>query len=261
MAIGGEGPMCIAVLWTLTAVVLLFLVARIYTRVFCLAAYGWDDNFYVLTTALTIAYSSVGTVACIHGFGRSDLDPDGIADVAYWRMIAQTFSLVATGTSKASVGFFLLRLVVARWQRIVLYVIMAIMMILSILGALFTWAGCRPVAFGWDERIPGGECTNTVMLSMLLALGTIAADIAFVVLAWVFIWKLNSPRKEKIILLSSLSLGLMWVGPERDPWILMTDEMCAFAELPWLVSSAYSTSGACETFPSGSSCGPKSRHR
>jgi hypothetical protein len=47
-------------------------------------------------------------------------------------MIAQSFSLIVTATSKACVGFFLLRLVVVRWQRISIYAIMSVMGFLGI---------------------------------------------------------------------------------------------------------------------------------
>lgn len=74
----------------------------------------------------------MGTVAAIHGYGRDDLTAPEDVEATYYRMIAQSFSLLATGTSKASVGFFLLRLVVVRWQIISIWAIMSVMGILSI---------------------------------------------------------------------------------------------------------------------------------
>lgn len=47
--VGGEGPLCMAVLWSLTFVVLIFLALRAYTRIVCVAAYGIDDHLYVLS--------------------------------------------------------------------------------------------------------------------------------------------------------------------------------------------------------------------
>ncbi|KAG7140370.1 hypothetical protein HYQ45_018832 [Verticillium longisporum] len=81
---------------------------------------------------LTLGYSIMGTVAAIHGYGRDDLTAPEDVEATYYRMIAQSFSLLATGTSKASVGFFLLRLVVVRWQIISIWAIMSVMGILSI---------------------------------------------------------------------------------------------------------------------------------
>ncbi|KAK8030222.1 hypothetical protein PG993_011513 [Apiospora rasikravindrae] len=214
MALGGDGPYLVAVLWALTGLILFFLFLRLYTRIVCVAAYGVDDHFYVFTCVLIVAYSSLETVAAYHGYGQYDLDGDTIARSTYFRMLGQTFSLIATGASKATVGLFLLRLVVVRWMVIAIWVVMVIMGILSTLATIFTWAACTPVVFTWDERIPGGTCINTVPLAMGLAstfavtVFTIVADLFFAILPWIFIWKLNIPRREKIILAVSLSLGI-----------------------------------------------------
>ncbi|KAK6836991.1 hypothetical protein PG987_007486 [Apiospora arundinis] len=208
MALGGDGPYLVAVLWSLTGLILFFLFLRLYTRIVCVAAYGIDDHFYVFTCVLIVAYSSLETVAAYHGYGQYDLDGDTVARSTYFRMIGQTFSLIATGASKATVGLFLLRLVVVRWMIIAIWVVMAVMGILSVLATIFTWAACTPVVFTWDERIPGGTCINTIPLAMGLALLTIVADLFFAILPWIFIWKLNIPKREKIILAASLSLGV-----------------------------------------------------
>ncbi|KAM0275918.1 hypothetical protein ACHAQH_007260 [Verticillium albo-atrum] len=208
MHIGGDGPLCIAVLWSLTFVVFVFLVLRVYTRIFCVAAYGTDDHFYAVSWVLSVGYSALGTVAVIHGYGRDDLTAAEDVEATYYRMIAQTFSLLATGTSKASVGFFLLRLVVVRWQVISIWVIMSIMGILSIVNTFLTWLACRPLPYAYDDRL-NGTCFNTVPPAVALAMGTIAVDIYFAVLPWIFIWKLNLSRREKLTIAGSLSLGIL----------------------------------------------------
>ncbi|KAI1842960.1 hypothetical protein JX266_010813 [Neoarthrinium moseri] len=208
MAVGGDGIYMIGVLWGLATVVLVFLALRAYTRLVCVAAYGIDDHFYAATCVLVVLFSSFMQVAAEHGYGRSDLDEDTRIAAAYWRSIGQSFSLLATGTSKASVGFFLLRIVVVRWQRIAVWVFMTFLFLASILATIMTWAACKPFAYTWDDRIPGGTCLNTIPLSMILAMGTIIVDLFFAILPWIFIWKLNAPRREKFMIAGSLSLGI-----------------------------------------------------
>ena len=77
-------------------------------------------------------YASLGTVACLYGYGRDDLDPAQTAEMTYWRMAAQTPALLGTATSKASVGFFMLRLVAKRWHKITIYIVLGIMSVLSV---------------------------------------------------------------------------------------------------------------------------------
>lgn len=79
-----------------------------------------------------IGFSAFTTVAARHGYGRDDLNADEEVSAAYYRMTAQSFSLIATGTSKASVGFFLLRLTAIQWQIISIWVIMIVMGIMAI---------------------------------------------------------------------------------------------------------------------------------
>ncbi|KAI5922871.1 hypothetical protein F4810DRAFT_711182 [Camillea tinctor] len=208
-SIGGEGPYCVAVLWSLAALVFVFLVVRAYTRIFCLATYGIDDHFYALSFTLMLAFCAVIQVAVLHGYGRSDLQGNDAVDATYFRMIGQTFSVLAVGASKASVGALLLRLVLVRWQKIAVWVVVVVIGVLSVLGAIFTWVACKPLAFSYDERIPGGSCFDTVPLSLMLALGTIVVDIFFAVLPWTFIWKLSAPRRERITIAGSMSLGIL----------------------------------------------------
>lgn len=49
MAAGGDGPWAMAVLWSLTGVVFVFLLLRIYTRLYCISSYGVDDYLYAIS--------------------------------------------------------------------------------------------------------------------------------------------------------------------------------------------------------------------
>jgi hypothetical protein len=153
-------------------------------------------------------YSTGATIATLHGYGRKDLNPAQESDAAYWRMIAQSFSLIVTATSKACVGFFLLRLVVAQWQRISIWAIMSVMGFLAIINVFFTWLACKPLRYAFDERV-NGTCFDTKYPAIMLAMGTIVVDLYFAILPWIFIWKLNIPRRDKFTIAGSLSLGFL----------------------------------------------------
>ncbi|KXJ89625.1 hypothetical protein Micbo1qcDRAFT_205937 [Microdochium bolleyi] len=171
--LGGQGSFTISVLWGLTAL-LVFLGLQVYTRVVCVASYGIDDTFYIISIVLIILFAAFGTVACLNGYGRDDLDPAAKAGMVFWRLFAQALAMLATATSKASVGFFLLRLIAKPWHKTVILIVMVVMTILS----------------------------------TSMAVGTIMVDVVYAVLAWLFIWKLSNPLQEKIVLGGSLSLGI-----------------------------------------------------
>ncbi|KAK8045876.1 hypothetical protein PG996_013940 [Apiospora saccharicola] len=220
MAADDQGPRLMAVLWALTGIVFIFLLMRIYTRVICVASYGADDHFFMIAFLLMIASDAVITVAVGKGFGREDLDEDAKYNTIFWRDLGQSNALVATAAAKASVGFFMIRLVIVRWQKVLISMAMGALGATCILMAIFTWAACTPVEFSWDDRIPGGTCMNTVPLGVAMGriklmnlnpqtVGTVFIDLLFAVLPWNFVWKLNMSRKDKLIIAGSLSLGLL----------------------------------------------------
>lgn len=53
--------------------------------------------------------------------------------------------------------------------------------------------------------------TDRSLPIFILSVFTIVADLFFAILPWIFIWKLNIPKREKIILAVSLSLGILYV--------------------------------------------------
>lgn len=44
--LGGDAPMMLSILWSLTFVAFVFVLLRLYTRVKVVEAYGWDDHFF-----------------------------------------------------------------------------------------------------------------------------------------------------------------------------------------------------------------------
>lgn len=67
-----------------------------------------------------VASDAAITVAVGKGFGRDDLDEDTKYNTIFWRDVGQSNALVATAAAKASVGFFMTRLVIVRWQKILI---------------------------------------------------------------------------------------------------------------------------------------------
>lgn len=47
--IAGKAPMALAIMWSLTAITLMFVVLRFYTRAIVLRQVGWDDYIFVLS--------------------------------------------------------------------------------------------------------------------------------------------------------------------------------------------------------------------
>ena len=63
MSIGGYGPTIIAVMWTETAIALVFVLLRLWTRLRINYATGWDDYLLVITWVSNVPYHLPTTVA------------------------------------------------------------------------------------------------------------------------------------------------------------------------------------------------------
>jgi hypothetical protein len=48
MAMGGDAPWAMAVMWLMCSLAFLFLCLRLYTRIVCVTSYGIDDHVYVV---------------------------------------------------------------------------------------------------------------------------------------------------------------------------------------------------------------------
>lgn len=48
MAVGGEAPWALAVMWTLTMLTAVFVVLRLYTRLVVIDSFGIDDIVYII---------------------------------------------------------------------------------------------------------------------------------------------------------------------------------------------------------------------
>ncbi|KAK7953047.1 hypothetical protein PG988_013741 [Apiospora saccharicola] len=183
MAADDQGPRLMAVLWALTGIVFIFLLMRIYTRVICVASYGADDHFFM--------------IAFEKGSAGEDLDEDAKYNTIFWRDLGQSNALVATAAAKASVGFFMIRLVIVRWQKVL------ISMAMGALGATCIRESLSSAKFAVFRR------RRKLMNLNPQTVGTVFIDLLFAVLPWNFVWKLNMSRKDKLIIAGSLSLGLL----------------------------------------------------
>ncbi|KAG4271305.1 hypothetical protein FPRO04_11067 [Fusarium proliferatum] len=215
MAIKGEGPRVIGAMWALTVVALVFVVLRAYTRIFIVKSLGIDDHVYNLAWIFLLLDTVFTTVAVDYGVGQ-DMDdviqnnPSDLAPALIFEAVSQSFAIVGMSLAKWSLGLFLLRLVKQQWHKVAIWISMASLMCASITVCFVYWLQCTPPNYLWDRTIPGGRCTvDTAPASMLLCILCVAVDSFLAGFPWLFIWGLQMKMKEKIVILSSLSLGVI----------------------------------------------------
>lgn len=60
--------------------------------------------------------------------------------------------------SKAAIALFLLRIVLRKWHIALLWSVTISTAIFSTITTALLFLQCKPVAFLWDQTIPGGHC-------------------------------------------------------------------------------------------------------
>ncbi|KAF9873461.1 hypothetical protein CkaCkLH20_08920 [Colletotrichum karsti] len=172
---GGDAIWALPVMWLLTGLVFFFLVLRLYTRIVCVASYGVDDHIYIVAFVFLLIFNVFIHLSANYGFGQT-MDEignmDDVTKATLYECIGQAFAIVGMAIAKWSMGFFLLRLVTVKWQTTAIWVAMV-----------------------------------TVGLASIVS--TILVDTFFAIFPWVFIWKLQMPKREKITIAASMSFGLI----------------------------------------------------
>jgi hypothetical protein len=65
---------------------------------------------------------------------------------------------IGIAASKASVALFLLRIVMKKWHVALLWGCIVTTTVFSCITTILLFVQCKPYAFLWDQKIPGGFC-------------------------------------------------------------------------------------------------------
>lgn len=157
-------------------------------------------------------YTAFIHVSANYGFGQDMVaieNPLDISAAVLYECIAQTFAVIGMAVAKWSLGLFLLRLVKQRWHMMLIWATLANLMLASLLCLFFFWFQCEPAAFLWDKSLTGKCELPQLGVSIYLGTSCVFTDLFFAVFPWIFMWKLQMNQKEKLVILASMSLGIM----------------------------------------------------
>ncbi|ROW10044.1 hypothetical protein VPNG_06517 [Cytospora leucostoma] len=214
---GGRATTVLPLMWVFVAIVFVFIGLRLYTRLRIVDQLGADDHiytmsgFYVRDQVFLLFYVLFLQISAAYGFGQSitTLSADHAATAIKWEMVGQTFAILGMAIAKWSLGLFLLRIVIQRWQRVAIWSTMVSLLLVSIITAIIFWIQCLPPASIYDQRVEGRCIVKITPFSIVLGAWCIFADFFFALLPWLFIWSLNMSRLEKVTIAGSLSLGII----------------------------------------------------
>ncbi|KAG6365590.1 hypothetical protein INS49_007201 [Diaporthe citri] len=211
MPLGGKGPSVLACLWAQTAVTLTCIVLRWYTRRFIKGKVGADDYVLWVTWIFQVAFAVTFTVSCSYGFGQhnADLGAYEKSMATFWELVGQLAVSITMGTSKAAGALFLLRILTATWQKMILWAWMISNGFLALMLGISVFAQCTPTQALWDHTVAIQSCPISLTnVAYVTCSWSAAMDFFLAVFPWFVLWELNMKRREKITVCLSLSLGI-----------------------------------------------------
>ncbi|KAK2761722.1 hypothetical protein FQN54_001550 [Arachnomyces sp. PD_36] len=200
-----RGHQTIAIVVSFTALALLTVILRCYTRFFLLKGHGLDDIFIVIAMLYWHEHMSISA----YGSGRH---------VQFVTLEMNTMSLkylfasihcynVGLTTTKLAILILYRRIFVVKGMQITSIVLMVIVVLYGLSTIISGIWYCIPIEAFWDTTIKGAKCVNQFTLYFANAGINIATDCAILILPVPFIKKLQIPKRQKVTLVVILSLG------------------------------------------------------
>lgn len=161
-----------------------------------------------------LVYVVLMTVAARYGLGQKMTDPasEETSRAQLLVNVGQTVTSVAAISIKISIACFLLRIVGVNTAHKVAIILPVTLMSLSVFIAIWLiWFSCKPVSYIWDITVPGGHCDPlTQFVAPLVSFVMIlVVELWYASFPWYLIRGLEMPRREKILIGTSMSISYM----------------------------------------------------
>ncbi|KAI4091187.1 MAG: hypothetical protein LQ344_004300 [Seirophora lacunosa] len=230
---GNWGQPIIALTAFFLPLVLIVLALRIFSRVYLVHAFWWDDATIILAvvrpklppnmTCTKASNHQLGTtigaaldfVEVHYGFGKHArfLTPHELRQFrkyTYGEWI-QTFATLMW--TKVSICLFLIRIPQSRALKRPLQWAVAFLLLSNAVLTVMLIMQCQPLHAAWDDRVPGGgRCLSLdAKMGIVLAQAVISvvSDFAFAALPVFFLWRTQIDLKTKIGLWLLMGLGVI----------------------------------------------------
>ncbi|CAI9629685.1 unnamed protein product [Alternaria burnsii] len=194
------------------ALVVLTVALRIFSRGRYVRHIFLDDVLIIFAAVFTVALAGMCIAATHHGLGRHIwLLPiptlfDTLKNCILYLFVCQVLYCFAIALTKLAIISQYLRFIPDKSFRAALYAISVIILGLFITGIFVTIFQCRPVRGAWNFTIEP-VCVDYVSYLYASSAVNVATDLLLFVLPLSHLWKLNLPRKQRVILCVLLAGG------------------------------------------------------
>jgi hypothetical protein len=152
----------------------------------------------------------IGAAMCGSGRHFADLTSDNIVKAAKFWWAAELSYTICTAMIKLSICFLLLRIVVSKVHKYIVYIVMALNAY-SLFYFFLLMLQCRPISYFWNPKEPG-HCINRHFVekaSYIFTAVCLATDLTLAILPLFFVWNLNMNQRTKYAVAGILALAAM----------------------------------------------------
>jgi hypothetical protein len=195
---------------TLTAIMLVFLVLRMNTKIFILKQVGWDDFFCILGALLAIAYAGLIIFVFKQGLGAHQWDTPiaTFLKPATFNSLQAIYDLHGLTISCAKLAILMLyfRLFnVYRFLRIMIHVGIWTTVILHGTTIIAAMAVCTT-----DNALAYSKCSGkTTTIALVASVVNVLSDFYILLIPVLGVWKLHMNVRRKLGVLAVFSTGLL----------------------------------------------------
>ncbi|OQE25982.1 hypothetical protein PENFLA_c007G07809 [Penicillium flavigenum] len=213
---GDKGPEMMAVMWTMTALATLLVIARLCVRQRMLRNFGFDDWLIGASMIFGLIFVATATVSVTYGYGQhmSNLDPKTVEPALMWNMISFIFGIISFAIPKLAVAALLHRILnPSLIQRITVWGLVILVAIIALVNILIYVTMCNPPQALWKpSMILKGEATCRdvwILINYATFNGAFSAfvDLFLAIYPGVVLFKLQMSLRKKIALTAALGLG------------------------------------------------------
>ncbi|KAJ5787089.1 hypothetical protein N7457_002079 [Penicillium paradoxum] len=213
---GNKGPEMMAVMWSMTTLALLLVVARVCVRQRILRSFGFDDWLIGASMIFGLAFVAAATVSVQYGYGQHTraLETEAAETALLWNMISFIFGIISFALPKLAVAALLHRILNPNTvQRVIIWGLVSLVAIIATVNILIYVTMCDPPQALWKtSMVVRGEATCRdiwILIDYATFNGAFSAfvDLCLAIYPAIILLRLQMSLRKKIALSAAFGLG------------------------------------------------------
>ncbi|KAF1844233.1 uncharacterized protein K460DRAFT_317534 [Cucurbitaria berberidis CBS 394.84] len=178
-----------------------FILLRIWTRSYIISSFGWDDTTMILAGMIFTVYCSGQFYIEANGGGTHVSSVAQLQSLTKWVVVSEATYIMAMMVLKISLGIFFARIIVQRWQFLLIYITVGVNIVSSAAAFFYCLFRCGPDLNNYVLQQLSEKCTPQALdrfMAYQQAAFTTLTDIIFFALPIFILWNANMGRKSKL---------------------------------------------------------------